>query len=290
MVDVRLITFLTLLEEKSYTKTAKKLYITQPAVTHHIKSLEKEKDIIIFKDNKSFELTQSGILLKEYATIAKQQYLLFENALNRQSETVNTIMAVTPTAASYFKMYDLNKILDIKTLNLHIYKYDYNSIVNGLLDGTIDFAIIDNSFDSYVFDSFTLKTANIILVCSPNGKYNNKDRITREQLSSATIITSEEDSGLCKSAKNSLANKNIKLKKNIIIQSNSTQFMVEQILSYDGIGFMYESQAKDYIDSGKLKKIELLNFQATQNIYLMYNRTSFLDKNVIKLIENIKKY
>lgn len=289
MVDVRLITFLTLLEEKSYTKTAKKLYITQPAVTHHIKSLEKEKNIVIFKDSKCFELTQSGVLLKEYATIAKHQYSLFENALNRQSETVNCVVAITPTAAFYFNSLKFSDIIDSKVINLRIYQYDYDIIINGLLDGSIDFAIIDNSFDSSIFDSFTLDTANIILVCNPNGQYKSKDRITREQLSSETIILGDENSGLYKSTKNTLANKNIKLKKNVFIQSNIDEWLVKQIISYDGIGFMYENQAKPYIESGMLKEIELLNFQASQNIYLMYNRTSFLDKNILKLIENIKK-
>ena len=57
LIDTRLLTFLTLLEEKNYTKTANRLYITQPAVTHHIKSLEKDLNITLFKDNKSFDLT-----------------------------------------------------------------------------------------------------------------------------------------------------------------------------------------------------------------------------------------
>ena len=47
-MDVKLKTFLTLLEEKNYTKTAKKLFITQPAVTHHIKQLESDYKISLF--------------------------------------------------------------------------------------------------------------------------------------------------------------------------------------------------------------------------------------------------
>ncbi len=40
MIDYRLNTFLTLCELKNYTKTAKKLFITQPAVSQQIKYLE----------------------------------------------------------------------------------------------------------------------------------------------------------------------------------------------------------------------------------------------------------
>ncbi|MDE6655919.1 MAG: LysR family transcriptional regulator [Anaeroplasmataceae bacterium] len=67
MNDPRLLTLLTLVQVKNYTKTAQRLFITQPAVTHHIKSLENEFDIIIFTGNKGFELTKQGQILVEYA-------------------------------------------------------------------------------------------------------------------------------------------------------------------------------------------------------------------------------
>ena len=69
MIDAKLDTLITLLEEKNYTKAANRLFITQPAVTHHIKMLEKEYDIVLFKNSKTLELTPSGKLLYEYAKI-----------------------------------------------------------------------------------------------------------------------------------------------------------------------------------------------------------------------------
>ncbi|WP_270748775.1 helix-turn-helix domain-containing protein [Enterococcus lactis] len=42
MLDYRYQTFLTLTEEMNYTTTAKRLHITQPAVTQHIQSLQQE--------------------------------------------------------------------------------------------------------------------------------------------------------------------------------------------------------------------------------------------------------
>lgn len=48
MEDLKLITLLTASELKNFTKTAKKLNLTQPAVSQHIKQLEKELNIKIF--------------------------------------------------------------------------------------------------------------------------------------------------------------------------------------------------------------------------------------------------
>ena len=40
MLDFRFLTFVELCKTMSYTKTAQKLHLTQPAVTQHIKFLE----------------------------------------------------------------------------------------------------------------------------------------------------------------------------------------------------------------------------------------------------------
>ena len=49
MIDVKVKTFLTLMEEKSTIQCAEVLHITQPAVTQHIRALEKEYEVKLFK-------------------------------------------------------------------------------------------------------------------------------------------------------------------------------------------------------------------------------------------------
>ena len=48
MLDFRIETFLSVCRNMSYTKAANELYITQPAVSQHIKSLEKHYGAKLF--------------------------------------------------------------------------------------------------------------------------------------------------------------------------------------------------------------------------------------------------
>lgn len=48
MIDTRLHTLLTLMEAGSYTKAARVLSLTQPAVSHHIRQLEQEYGAPVF--------------------------------------------------------------------------------------------------------------------------------------------------------------------------------------------------------------------------------------------------
>ena len=61
MLDVKLLTLLTVAEEKNFTKAAQKLSLTQPAVSHHISMLEEELSETDVLEYKPFEIITIGI-------------------------------------------------------------------------------------------------------------------------------------------------------------------------------------------------------------------------------------
>lgn len=67
-------TFSTLVDTGSFTRTAERLYMTQPGVSQHVKKLEEALgETLIFREGKRFELTRAGIMLKAF--IAEQEQL-----------------------------------------------------------------------------------------------------------------------------------------------------------------------------------------------------------------------
>lgn len=76
MLDFRLLVFQRVARSNSFTKAAEDLYITQPAVTKHIKELESEFEIRLFdRVGNKIALTTAGSLLLSYA----EQILLLHN-------------------------------------------------------------------------------------------------------------------------------------------------------------------------------------------------------------------
>lgn len=74
-------TFVTLIDTGHFTKTAEKLFMTQPGVSQHISKLEHScGHSLINRDKKSFELTEQGRLVYQYAQSLKQN----EHALLEQ--------------------------------------------------------------------------------------------------------------------------------------------------------------------------------------------------------------
>ena len=81
-------TFVTLVDAGHFTKAAEKLFMTQPGVSQHINKLENAcGHALIHRDKKSFDLTEQGFLVYQYAEkLVKNEHALleqlgFDNAL-----------------------------------------------------------------------------------------------------------------------------------------------------------------------------------------------------------------
>ena len=102
MVDVKLNTLLKVYEMGSYTRAAEKLSLTQPAVSKHIRQLERELGVSIFdRTGPKLRLTPEGKLIVRYAerVIALSDGL--RRALADRSRAVDRLrVGVTHTSES----------------------------------------------------------------------------------------------------------------------------------------------------------------------------------------------
>ena len=65
MIDTRYQTFLVLADSLDYSKTAQELYLSKPAITQHIQSLETDLEVKLFQNQGgNLALTKKGQLLK----------------------------------------------------------------------------------------------------------------------------------------------------------------------------------------------------------------------------------
>ena len=84
MLDFRTNTFLTVCETMNFTEAAKKLNITQPAVSQHIRFLENEYNTQLFLyHNKQLYITQTGKVLKKRLMTMKNDQLSILEEMKR---------------------------------------------------------------------------------------------------------------------------------------------------------------------------------------------------------------
>ena len=286
VLDPRLLTFLTLVEEKNYTKTASKLYITQPSVTHHIKALEKELNVSLFKDQKNFILSKEGEIILNYAKECLISDKKLHNMLNNVSNNVKTTIAVTPYLSDVIvKRKVFSKISErIKDYNVYILPKDI--ILEKLKLGEIDIGILDDNFEDTIYDFIEIGKTRVSLVTLREGKFREYKKITRAQFKEAKIILSDSSSGLYKHTMEVFKKNNIVINMDNVIRTSSTDLLLDLVVENDAIGFIYDENIR-VLDNPIYKKIELYNFDYEQNIYMVFDKNTFNNLNYYELLKDL---
>lgn len=97
--------------EKNITKTAKKLYISQPSLTYRIKQLEKEFGItLLHRGNKGITFTSEGEYLVKYAEKMLSELRQAEDALANMNNQLQGRLRLG--SSSNFAHYELPSILE----------------------------------------------------------------------------------------------------------------------------------------------------------------------------------
>ncbi|WP_411842726.1 LysR family transcriptional regulator [Salinicoccus sp. HZC-1] len=102
---------ISLYEERNITRTAKKLYISQPSITYRIKQLEKEFGIaLLHRGNKGITFTSEGEYMVKYARRMIKELRNTEDTLANMSEKVAGTLRLG--SSSNFAHYELPDILE----------------------------------------------------------------------------------------------------------------------------------------------------------------------------------
>lgn len=198
MIDQKLLTLISVAETGSFSKAAKKLCLTQPAVSTHIKLLERELNVKLFtRGNNQLKLTNEGIIVLTYAKRIQSIYSELQTKItDSKNNTLTLVIGVTHTAESSVVMEALGRYAN-ETPNIRI-TFITGSIKNlyGLLsDYSIDVAIVEGNNTNPQFNSLLLDTDSLLLAVSPKNHLANQGMATLDQLRKEKMILRRPNSG-----------------------------------------------------------------------------------------------
>ena len=293
MYDHKLKTLVVLLETKNYTKTAERLYITQPAVTHHIKSLEKEAGIKLFDESKTFTLSPEGLLVYEYAKKAIRLKKQLELAILdlQKGNNINTFAVTNQIMASYFRT-SLANLLNTSKRKFSIHVCCLNDIIKEVREGVSEYGIVDTSMEGENFINKLLYKTKIILVVGKNHEFRHKIQVHPEDLENERIFVDNECSGLRVLLEQELKKNNRSLKTlGNLFEINDISLIIDSVKKGLGLGFVYESAVTEELRNGELKIIDLPDLDLYQSFYLIANKESLMPEEAGKVaIEIVKAF
>ena len=296
MLDHRTETFLMVAKTLNYTKAAKELFITQPAVTQHIKFLEREYGIKLFNySNRELSLTESGDLLLKYIQESKAGDKIMGQRLKEiEGKEIKINFGATltigeftlaPILKDFFYKFRKHKI------NIQIHNTEY--ILNSLNKGEMEFALIEGLFNKSEYNTKLIKEEEFILVVNPEHRLASKKKVELKNIVNERIIIRELGSGSREILERGLYDKNYSLDDfNDFIEIGNVALMKRLVIDNIGISFMYEDAAKKEIEEGVLKRVDIRDFKLLREFnFVTINKPSIIkqtDRFYDFFKENIK--
>ena len=277
MLNNKLYTFLEMAESGSFSVAAKKLNLTQPAVSQQIRALEEELGTKLYvRSEKGIILTNTGEIAFKYANrIANLYHSMQEELRSEKSQSRKLVIGVTQTI-EFSRVSEIlaefctrNKGTHIKIISdtiknlytkLKLYEVDL-IIVNGN-------ASLDNQFNRIL-----LSTDYLVYVVGKNDPLANKSMISMSKLREQSLILRTKGSStreLFEACLESL-NDNI-LNYNVIMEVDNIATIKSLVANGFGSSVLSHSVCTQEIKKGKLVVVPIENLSIVREINIVYHK------------------
>lgn len=246
-------------KEKSITKAAESLYVTQPAVTMQIKSLEQDLKIKLFrKHGKSIELTVAGNVLFDYAEkifeiVEEMEYVLKGHA----DSTHGTLSIGTTRSFARYLMPDLLSRFQKRFPMVKIMLKEGSSqeIADGVQDFIYDVGVICRLPYKARLKVIPYRKEEFCLVVSAQHRFANYEEVSLSQLKNEMIIIRENGSGSRYAILSLLSSHGVTPK--VLLESASIEFIKEYVIKGQGISFLYRPEIRLEVSQEILKPVPI---------------------------------
>lgn len=229
-------------EEKSFTKAASKLYISQPALSQYVASLEEQLKVKLFDRSVTpLKLTLGGeIFIKKALEILQLKKELWRELHDISSNLVGNIsIGISPNRSLYLLPYFFKELKDkFPNIKVEIIERNSKELEKGVLDGMIDIAIISLPLTSLELEYIKFFEEELFLISSKERDYSNK---LKENIVTFELLKNENFILLKEKQKLRTLVEVIFLKNNFIpkiyLETESQECVLEMISLNMGIGF-----------------------------------------------------
>src|ERR1700743_3701476 len=286
--------FMEVAANLSFSKAAQILFVTQPAISKHIKALEDQYKVPLFeRKGNSILLTEAGKTLNEYLLQATEIERKAEYDLSVVSQLSQAAGHLRLGASTTIALYILPSILsgfqkEYANVDVQLVNRNSEYILNALLNHAVDIGIIevDNKLTTVSYTPFM--SDEVIPVCSSKSPLAGKS-LTIKQLLKTPVALRERGSGTLNALLKSLASLNIKpADLSVKIRLGGTEALKNFLLADQCLGFMPRPSIVRQLAEGDLVEVPIQGLKITRDFFFIRRKGTEdygLTGNFIKFAE-----
>lgn len=274
-IDLKAISLLKVAEYENFTKAAKELCISQPAISNHIKAVEEELGFKIFERGTSgIHLTEKGAIVIKYISQMNSIAESLKQALASDKLSATAMrVGITHTVESSLVVDAIAKYLNKSTpgVSIRITSGTSKSLYKQLKNGEIDFIIMEGSYNDPDLNNVMLGTDSLVLVTSPSNHLASKNTVTLDEMKEENLIMRLPDSNTMKTFANALKERSKSLSDfNIILEIDNIATIKDLIRRDFGVSILAKSVCLDEVRKGKLAILNIENISMIREMNLVY--------------------
>ena len=289
MLNSKVYSLLAAYDCGSFVAAAEQLFITQPAVSQHIKALEKELGVRIFeRSSGKLVVTKQG---EEVIRCAKQMVGLYHNLKQELSDsrslTTHLTVGVTHTAESNPIAEALAKYCsENENVNIKMITNVISHLYTMLKSYEIDLAIVEGRIADPKIKHLLLDTDYLVLAVSPGHPFAKKSMITLAELKKERLILRLPESGTRNLFVAHLESNNMSIKDfNVILEVDNIATIKDLIRRDFGVSILARSACLDEIKKGKIVTLPVENLSMMREINIAYH-VDFKQLDILREIVN----
>jgi LysR family transcriptional regulator, transcriptional activator of the cysJI operon len=287
-------TYIEAVKLGSISKAARKLYLSQPAVSLQIQKLEQELGFrLINRDRNSFAVTREGKRFFRFAEYVQQQHknLLYE--LNQMQRVTGNLIIVSnsiigevflPPALAEFKK--INPSIEYKLLIVDSYK-----VIEELYKGTNTVGFCGVLPNDPGFEVIKIGKDEIVAVVYPGHPFSNQKEIGAADLMGETLILHSEPTGRRPTFANALLKVGIDLEKyqpKLIL--GTTTGVISAVEAQSGIALISSLAIKNSGVVVRIKVFKIKNLELKRDLYCVYRKVEMTDSSTKDFVTFIRDY
>lgn len=271
--------FVYVVRHKSFSKAADAIYLTQPTISAHISSLEKEIGTkLIDRSSKLILPTKAGKIFYDYALNLMNTR---DEAIFSLSEYTNGLTGKIDIAASTVpSQYIIPKLIIefqkmYKNIFFNLVQYDSDQVIEEILDNGFEIGIVGSKIDNDKLKFDRLMEDKMVLITPNHKRFDKKgdNAISIDELKNENFIFRERGSGTRKEFETRMQKAGKDPKSiNVVALMNSTEAIKQAVSLGLGVSIVSLLSAEDYIRFGLVKAFEIKEFNLNRDFYIVYHK------------------
>lgn len=288
-----LITYLEVIKLGSFSEVAKKLAISQPAVSFQIQKLEHEIGIrLIDRSQRVITVTEAGKRFAAFSKSVVEAQAKLQSDLDRLRDEVTGNLVITastipgefllPSVLAAFK--SLHPAIGVE-MNVS----DSICVIAGVRNSDYDIGFCGIAPDGDDLECSKIAEDEIVLIVPAQHPFSEMKKISIADLEGEPFIFREETSGTQQNLQAYLSEINTKVvKPGTKMVMGTTQAVVTGVESGAGIAFVSNMAIKKSIALGLVKVVKVDGFQLNRAFFLIYRKERVVSRLLQEFISFIK--